>query len=74
MALRPPPTPTTNSNHHIRLPQTPSQLFVLAEAVEELPRRPKNLPPCPETCIYHAAPWTKPFVQEKFGNSGFELP
>lgn len=49
-------------------------LFVLAEAVEELPRRPKNLPPCPETCIYHAAPWTKPFVQEKFGNSGFELP
>ncbi|KAI7841690.1 hypothetical protein COHA_004557 [Chlorella ohadii] len=49
-------------------------LFVLAEAVEELPPRPKGLPACPKTCIQNAAPWSKPFVQEKFGKSGFELP
>jgi len=50
------------------------QLFVLAEAVDELPRRPRGLPACPKTCTQNAAPWSKPFVQEKFGKSGFELP
>lgn len=58
------------------LPPFPSgpQLFVLAEAVEELPRRPNNMPPCPKTCVYNAAPWSKPYVQQRFGKSGFELP
>ena len=50
------------------------QLLVLAEDLKGLPRRPKRLPRCPKTCIYNAAPWSKPAVREAFGDSGFELP
>lgn len=50
------------------------QLLHLAEAVDELPERPKRLPACPNTCTYNAAPWKPAFVEQQWGDSGFETP
>jgi len=50
------------------------QMLVIAEGVDELPRRPNHMPKCPKTCLYNGAPWSNSFTEKKWGGSGFELP
>lgn len=47
---------------------------MLAEALDDLPRRPAGLPKCPSTCPSNAAPWKRSYVRKEYGGTGYEIP
>ncbi|KAL4433040.1 hypothetical protein ABPG77_006467 [Micractinium sp. CCAP 211/92] len=59
---------------HLLWHQYMGQMVMLAEAVDELPDRPKGLPRCPSTCYSNAAPWKHSFVRKEWGSQGYEIP
>ncbi|KAL4428183.1 hypothetical protein ABPG75_002272 [Micractinium tetrahymenae] len=50
------------------------QMLMLAEALDDLPRRPAGLPRCPSTCFSNAAPWKHSYVRKEWGSTGYEIP
>ena len=48
------------------------QALYIVEAPELIGPPPSDYPVCPSTCEYSEGPYTIPYVNQKYGDSGFE--
>jgi len=50
------------------------QLMTFVVSPDKLAPPPEGMPKCNQECTYNAAPWTVSYVNETYGNSGYDLP
>ena len=48
------------------------QSLYIVEAIDQMGEPPSDLPVCTATCQYQDGPYTVPYVNQEYGNTGFE--
>eukprot|EP00798_Chlamydomonas_sp_ICE-L_P018223 gene18223-24674_t len=48
--------------------------FYMIESVDKWTKQPKGFPKCPKKCLFNTNPFTKDWVDNRYGYSGYQLP
>ncbi len=56
---------------HTAWHQIMGQKLIFAEALDGVSDRPAGFPTCPATCRYSFAPYTKSYVKQLYGETGY---